>query len=726
MAPSYLKNKWIQEIKQFVPFAEVVCVESLEQLQALESKVKNKKRRNHLFIIMSNETAKMSYSERPCAVYGYQTRDHKYFDDDTGEYKHTLVFDKHVYRCPVCGQVITKKIEAGSGRNKTIEYIPVTDEDFSSKKIGLTDYCHNKIKVWNDKTGAYEDKGCGAKLWTAYNRDDRNHGWVNLAGNVGWIQRKVIPSKIQNLMAKDELNEQESAALVKLTEKQTALDDGSFIVRAPRLYSIAKYIRKYWKGMIDFFIADEIHNFAAKDSAQGQAFGHLLRASKKSILLTGTLLNGKASSIFYILFRAFPRLMLKAGYSYDDCNLFWGTYGVSKTVTNRHITASGVVREDRSGSVKELPGISPLVFTKFLLESAVFLNMRDISDGLPGYSEHPVPVDMDPRMRAHFDEVNQDLREMLTPFALRRNHDVNGSKVMSQIVNTMMVWPDCPYDNPPIKSKEGTVVYNVPSYHDLDYTKEEEMMRIIDEKIANGEHVLVYYYYTNRTDLGRRLVDRIRSNGYRATELKRNTSKSENRSAWIDEQVEKGLQVLVCNPKLVENGLDLLPFTTIIWFQTGYELNTLRQASRRSWRLNQTKDVNVYYLYYSDCPQQDAMSLMATKLQAALAIEGEFSEEGLTAMSNNEDVLTQIASSVVQGISMTVDATIFTKVTASEVRETNEALRLKAENRHIGTAKLKGLPVTINKKHHDAAVSSTEMEIIKNFYRGIDSLGISA
>ena len=35
---------------------------------------------------------------------------------------------------------------------------------------------------------------------------------------------------------------------------------------------------------------------------------------------------------------------------------------------------------------------------------------------------------------------------------------------------------------------------------------------------------------------------------------------------------------------------------------------------------------------------------MATKLQASMAIEGKFSEEGLNAMSNNEDLLTQIAS----------------------------------------------------------------------------------
>ena len=99
-----------------------------------------------------------------------------------------------------------------------------------------------------------------------------------------------------------------------------------------------------------------------------------------------------------------------------------------------------------------------------------------------------------------------------------------------------------------------------------------------------------------------------------------------------------------------ETGLDLLDFTTIIYYQIGYNLFTLRQSSRRSWRLSQDKDVKVYFMYYRNTVQELALSLMATKLQAAMAIEGKFSEDGLNAMSNNEDILTQLAASVADGI----------------------------------------------------------------------------
>ena len=85
----------------------------------------------------------------------------------------------------------------------------------------------------------------------------------------------------------------------------------------------------------------------------------------------------------------------------------------------------------------------------------------------------------------------------------------------------------------------------------------------------------------------------------------------------------------------------------------------MRQASRRSWRLSQTKDIQVYFFYYHGTIQEQAMALMATKLQAAQTIEGNFSEEGLKAMSNNEDILTQIANNVVNDIKQVVDMEAF-------------------------------------------------------------------
>ena len=148
------------------------------------------------------------------------------------------------------------------------------------------------------------------------------------------------------------------------------------------------------------------------------------------------------------------------------------------------------------------------------------------------------------------------------------------------------------------------------------------------------------------------------SEDIKAFELKASV-KAEKRMEFITKEVNKGAQVMITNPALVETGLDLLDFTTIIFFQIGYNLSTMRQASRRSWRLSQTKDIQVYFFYYQGTIQEQAMALMATKLQAAQTIEGNFSEEGLKAMSNNEDMLTQIANNVVNDIKQVVDMEAF-------------------------------------------------------------------
>ena len=140
------------------------------------------------------------------------------------------------------------------------------------------------------------------------------------------------------------------------------------------------------------------------------------------------------------------------------------------------------------------------------------------------------------------------------------------------------------------------------------------------------------------------------------TDILAPTISPEKREAWVEQRVNSGLQVLITNPKCVETGLDLNTFTTLIFYSMGYNLFTLRQASRRSWRINQTAPrVEVYMLYYADTMQAKAMKLMASKLAVAGLIEGSFSEEGLAAMSDVRDMTSQMAKELAQGIKDNVE-----------------------------------------------------------------------
>jgi len=92
-------------------------------------------------------------------------------------------------------------------------------------------------------------------------------------------------------------------------------------------------------------------------------------------------------------------------------------------------------------------------------------------------------------------------------------------------------------------------------------------------------------------------------------------------------------------------------FTTLIYYNLGYNLFTLRQSSRRSWRINQTAPrIEVYFFYYKNTIQERALSLMASKLAAAGLIEGQITDEGLAAMSDCRDLTSQLAKELTKGI----------------------------------------------------------------------------
>ena len=130
------------------------------------------------------------------------------------------------------------------------------------------------------------------------------------------------------------------------------------------------------------------------------------------------------------------------------------------------------------------------------------------------------------------------------------------------------------------------------------------------------------------------------------------------REAWYARQIKDGVQVVICHPKLVETGLDLLDFPTIIFYESGYSLHTLRQASRRSWRIGQRRPVRVKFLCYEGTMQTSCLRLMGKKLLVALTMEGKFAGEGLQSIDEDDDMLSAMARELVErnGIGETADA----------------------------------------------------------------------
>ena len=99
-------------------------------------------------------------------------------------------------------------------------------------------------------------------------------------------------------------------------------------------------------------------------------------------------------------------------------------------------------------------------------------------------------------------------------------------------------------------------------------------------------------------------------------------------------------------------------FPTIIFYESGYSLHTLRQASRRSWRIGQRRPVRVKFLCYEGTMQTACLRLMGKKLLVALTMEGKFAGEGLQNIDEDDDMLSAMARELVErnGIGETADS----------------------------------------------------------------------
>jgi hypothetical protein len=57
------------------------------------------------------------------------------------------------------------------------------------------------------------------------------------------------------------------------------------------------------------------------------------------------------------------------------------------------------------------------------------------------------------------------------------------------------------------------------------------------------------------------------------------------------EASDRGVGVVTTLPEQVKIGLDLLNFPKTLVMQSGYNVNTLHQAARRRWRIDQNHGV---------------------------------------------------------------------------------------------------------------------------------------
>ena len=422
----------------------------------------------------------------------------------------------------------------------------------------------------------------------------------------------------------------------------------------PKRYPLADYVKNHMKGFFDLLIGDEVHEFKSRGSAQGIAAGILADACGKSLSLTGTLLGGYASTIFHLLYRFSPEIRTEFGRS--DEHRWIQRYGFEEHTIGR--PDDDAVEDGRSSRrrkyrkvVRERTGLVPSALFH-IIGNTVFLRLSDVASGLPPYEEQVLLSSMDSEedstgysQRSAYNHVFEELRKELAE-ALK-----SGSKrLLATYLQTLLAFPDgCTSGETVFDPRSGDIIVQVPPLSEEKlYPKEQALIDLVAAERMEGRRVLVYVTHTGTRDVTERMDDILTRHGFRVAVMKADAVAPDKREAWVADKVKQGIDVLICHPRLVQTGLDLIDFQTIVWGEVDYSVYVMRQASRRSWRIGQTRPVKVVFMSYRNTLQADALKLVAKKLQSSLAVEGELPEDGLAAYGDDgDDLMMALARKIV-------------------------------------------------------------------------------
>ena len=393
-----------------------------------------------------------------------------------------------------------------------------------------------------------------------------------------------------------------------------------------------------------------------RGSAQGIAAGILADVCGKSLSLTGTLLGGYSSTIFHLLYRFSPEIRTEFGRS--DEHRWIQRYGFEEvTIGKPDDDAVEDGRNSRRRSyrkvTRERPGLVPSALFH-IIGNTVFLRLADVASGLPDYEEKILVSSMDSEedatgysQRSAYKHVFETLKEELAK-ALK-----SGSKrLLATYLQTLLAYPDgCTRGETVFDPRTGDVIVQVPPLSEEKlYPKEKALIDLVAAERMEGRRVLVYVTHTGTRDITGRMDDILTRHGFRVAVMKADAVAPNRREAWVTDKVKEGIDVLICHPRLVQTGLDLIDFPTIVWDETDYSVYVVRQASRRSWRIGQTRPVKVVFMSYRNTLQADALKLVAKKMQSSLAVEGELPEDGLAAYGDDgDDMMMALARKIVSG-----------------------------------------------------------------------------
>lgn len=415
---------------------------------------------------------------------------------------------------------------------------------------------------------------------------------------------------------------------------------GNTPTRNPRT-PLAEHLATAFPGRVYLAVIDELHECKSASTDQGEAMMILANAATKTLGLTGTLYGGCASSLYSIEFVFNPRVRNR--YPWGKVNEWVRDMGCLERVVEYkpQYDKSGVYSGKRRMEQKprEAPGCSPVLVGE-IIDHCVFVGLSDMGKKMPDFEEIPVAIAPDPDVSALYHEAKHKLGQYL--FQCRMEGDASA---LGMYLQTLLSWPSAPYREERCihhkrlgKDSDQFIdipVHTVPALdEDRLYAKERWLIDTVREELAQGRGVAVFCRQTGTRDIQPRIEKLIRHHIPLAKPfILKGGVQADRREELLNRQVEAGVNTLICNPRLVQTGLDLLSFPSIIFFETDYSLYVMGQASRRAWRLIQDKPCKVFYPHYVGLMEQQAVELVGLKQQAAGLLYGE-ETGGLSTLSS--------------------------------------------------------------------------------------------
>jgi hypothetical protein len=500
-----------------------------------------------------------------------------------------------------------------------------------------------------------KEKGKLGYFWRSSFTTSRSGGKQSLGGVINPDTGKPVElSDGGFLMRSDLYGKRKYEETVERSNEGTTFFSPMWTADSTKIQRMAplEYMGKFMHDFFDYAIADELHQLSG-DTAQGNGLAILERIAKKIIGLTGTMMGGYADDLYNILYRMDAPQMVGEGYVFgaEGRRQFQSTYGVCEEVKRREDEDNACTRAKKENTIiKRRPGCSPLLFGRFLMGNTAFVSLEDIARDLPSYNEYPIPIEMDSDLEDAYEEAVDAIKDALEEYP-------KNPSLTSMMLQTLLCYPDHPFDFKTLKAKvpdteNGGFKYisvgKPPSLSKkFTYAKERALVETIQKEVAEGRKVQVFATFTGEHDVTARLKDVLERVGLRVAVMK-STVPTDMREAWYAERLKEGVEVVICHPKLVETGLDLLDFPTIIFYETGYSLYTLRQASRRSWRIGQKRPVKVMFFFYAATAQEKCVKLMGKKMLVSLMMEGKFSGEGLDSLDADDDMMTAMVRELLE------------------------------------------------------------------------------